>query len=687
MRPVSIRLRFLRDLVLLALLMGGASLLVFWIAGRRVIRTHSATIIRQTLDTTERELASFFDPVAMSLQVARSWGEDGALILGPEAGGGDEAAEAAVRERLIERFIAVIRQLPRISSLLVADETGREFMLLRTQEGFEVWQTRPLEVGGFERRRTWSDWGAPDAARRDYNPLVRPWFTGAMEILQRSEARGHEQALYWTEPYTFFTTLDPGITTSIAMRNPMGHAQVAGFDILLADISEFTRSLHVGQRGKIVVMTTDDRVVGLPNDPRFSDPAARQAAYLKEPQEIGLDLARDATQAFGDAVVEALRANREPEGLTVRFQSLGEAWWGEARHFSLSGDRHLRIAVIVPEAELLGDMASQRLTVAGILLTLLLLGVWRAIVLGRTLSRPVEQLVAQSDQIGRGDLSPAAPIRSRISEVQRIAAAHDRMRESLRSLMRLERDLQIARQIQQSALPRALPALPGFDIGAWNEPADETGGDAYDVIGVPSRDGSGQITRAILLLADATGHGIGPALAATQIRGMLRMAIRLGADLRSIAQHLNEQLVADLPADRFITAWLGDLDTRTGAVTSFSAGQGPILHYRAAPRAFERIPTDAPPFGILDDLHVEVAPPLPLERGDLFIVLSDGLFEARSASGEQFGLERVEHTIRRSAAGAGAAEIISAIRAAVDDFTSHAHADDDRTIIVIRRTA
>lgn len=698
MRPVSIRFRFLRDLVLLALLMGGAALLVFWIAGRRVIRTHSATIIRQTLETTERELASFFDPVALSLQVARRWGESGALSLdGDSDPRGLDAAETAVRERLVERFIAVIRQLPRISSLLVADETGREFMLLHTERGFEVWQTRRVDDGGFERRRTWSDWSAPPESRLDYNPLVRPWFTGAIETLRRSEATGRGPALSWTEPYTFFTTRDPGITASIAVRDPAGRAQVVAFDILLADISEFTRSLRVGRRGKIVVMTTDDLVVGLPGDARFADPQVRRAAFLKRPEEIGLDLARDATKAFGDAVIEAIMENRSPEGLTVRFKSLDEPWWGEAREFSLAPDRRLRIAVVVPEAELLGDLAAQRWTFVGILTALLLVGVWRAIVLGRVLSRPVEQLVAQSDRIGRGDLSPPQPIATDISEVQRLAAAHERMRESLRSLMRLERDLQIARQIQQSTLPRTLPLLDGFDLAAWNEPAEETGGDTFDVIAVggdgaaagvrprAASDFTLRASRAVLLLADATGHGIGPALAATQIRAMLRMAVRLGADLGDVARHLNEQLVADLPDNRFITAWLGEIDAAAGTIASFSAGQGPLLLYRAATGAFERRSADAPPFGVVDDLTARLADPVALERGDLLIVISDGFFEARDAAGEQFGLKRIEKAIV-AAANRSAAEITSAVRAAVEAFTNHARPDDDRTIIVIRRT-
>ncbi len=703
-RPVSIRAKFVRDLVLMLVVMGGAIILIFWFANRRAVRSLSATIIRQTLQTTHQELQSFFDPISLALNVSRSWGEDGDLVLRPRTGQADpEVLDVAMRRRLTERFLPLIQQLPRLSSLLVADEEGREFMLLHTDAGFEAWQSEPQEDGSLLRRRTWSDHGADlSATRTDYDPRKRPWFIGAIERANQSGSYV-DTPVFWTEPYTFFTTGEPGITASIALRNPDGRMQVIGFDLLLRDISQFTRSLRVSRRGKVVVMTTDNLVVGLPDDERFDDPDARKAAYLKAPDELGLDLARDATEAFGDAVVEAIASNRDPESTIVRFESLGEAWWGESQLFTLAPDRQLRMAVVVPESELLGDIVYQRLVIAGALIGVLLVGLWRTVVLGRTLSNPVEQLVAQTDRIGQGDLRPAPTIRTDIWEVRRIAAAHDRMRVSLQSLMKLERDIQIARQIQQSTLPHVLPTLNGFELDAWNEPADETGGDTFDVIGftmdamgvvdssehghrpVLASSSDGPSDRAILLLADATGHGIGPALAATQIRAMLRMAVRLGADLLHIARHLNEQLIADLPENRFITAWLGDVDSKTGTVTSFSAGQGPLLHYQAANRQIVEVPTDAPPFGVTPDLMAPPRPPLRLQRGDLFVVLSDGLFEARNAAGEQFGLKRIKSVILEAAEN-HAEQVTASIRDAVETFTSHAPADDDRTIIVIRRT-
>jgi phosphoserine phosphatase len=96
--------------------------------------------------------------------------------------------------------------------------------------------------------------------------------------------------------------------------------------------------------------------------------------------------------------------------------------------------------------------------------------------------------------------------------------------------VKIERDLAVAREIQMNVLPRELPKYPGYDLAAASVPAEETGGDIYDV--VPVADASS----CVLLLADATGHGIGPALSVTQVRAMLRIAVRLGARLRDVLE-------------------------------------------------------------------------------------------------------------------------------------------------------
>ena len=260
------------------------------------------------------------------------------------------------------------------------------------------------------------------------------------------------------------------------------------------------------------------------------------------------------------------------------------------------------------------------------------------------------------------------------------------MRRGLKTLMKLEGDLQLARQIQQKTFPKELPRLAGFDLVAWSRPADETGGDSYDVIGL---DANGLVTegdaeRAVLLLADATGHGIGPALSVTQLRAMLRMAVRTGSASPETAQQINEQLYADLPGNRFITAWLAVLDAAAGTLTTYSAGQAPLLFYRAEAGEVESLNADAPPMGLLPALPVLPRPPIEMKPGDVYAVLSDGFFEAVDGAGMEFGKDRISDLLKQHRR-ASAAEILAAFRAALREFTGDAPLDDDRTAVIVKR--
>ncbi len=263
-------------------------------------------------------------------------------------------------------------------------------------------------------------------------------------------------------------------------------------------------------------------------------------------------------------------------------------------------------------------------------------------------------------------------------------------RKTRESLLQIERDLQVARMIQRSTFPRRLPALPGFEIDAWSEPAEQTAGDTYDVIGYQGdARGVQQLSdenadHAILLLADATGHGIGPALSVTQVRAMLRMAVRMQLDLVRIATHMNEQLCADLPGGRFVTTWLGDVDAAKGTLTSLSAGQAPILRYHAGRDAFDVLPADTMPLGVLSPLEVRLGDPIRMSPGDIVAVISDGLLEATDATGQQFGVERTMQVIAASR-DRHPTGIRTALRQAVAEFTGSAPAADDRTAIIIKR--
>ena len=242
---------------------------------------------------------------------------------------------------------------------------------------------------------------------------------------------------------------------------------------------------------------------------------------------------------------------------------------------------------------------------------------------------------------------------------------------------KLDREIKLARDIQMSTLPSDMPRLPGYDMAGQFCPADETGGDTFDL--VPLDDG-----RLFVLLGDASGHGIGPALSSTQMTGMLRVALRLGADLDSIFTHVNNQLVEDLPEEHFVTAFLGMLDPNRHVISYHAAGQGPLLHFHAATGECEwRAPTTYP-MGYMRYAHLDPPAHIDLDPGDVLGLISDGAFEYEDAAGRAFGTEGVERVIV-SNHFRPATEQLALLLDALHDFARGAPQADDITIVLVRR--
>lgn len=256
----------------------------------------------------------------------------------------------------------------------------------------------------------------------------------------------------------------------------------------------------------------------------------------------------------------------------------------------------------------------------------------------------------------------------------------------------MEQELAVARTIQQAATPARALLLDAYTFVAHTIPAYACGGDAVD-FGllsqgrIPSSDAVTQHDGAFFFVADAAGHGVGPALQATATRAMLRAALRLTNDLRVAVAIINEQLVLDAPSGRFVTAWFGILDAKRGTVTCLSAGQSPILIYRAASKSFESRAADTVPLGITTEGFASVALcHLQLERGDALVVGSDGYFEARSSSDEVFGEARVIQVLEQ---GFGAGLTLDQIAAELDAetlrFVGSDSTEDDRAVFIAQR--
>ncbi|HEX4779368.1 MAG TPA: GAF domain-containing SpoIIE family protein phosphatase [Usitatibacter sp.] len=257
-----------------------------------------------------------------------------------------------------------------------------------------------------------------------------------------------------------------------------------------------------------------------------------------------------------------------------------------------------------------------------------------------------------------------------------IALQRVRMTEALIEGEKLRQQLEMARVVQMSTLPRTMPVLPGYDVYGTFKPADLTGGDTFDLSWVGEK--------LLVVLGDATGHGIAPALSVTQMQAMLRMALRLGASLEVAFTQVNNQLADVLPGDRFITAFIGLLDPASHRLRFHSGGQGPILHFHAASGESTHHKPTSFPLAAMPIERLRPAVELELAPGDILALISDGIYEYRNREGEEFGEERVR-TLLAAHHRRPSAEISALVFAAVEAFAGRAPQEDDMTVVLVRR--
>ncbi len=266
---------------------------------------------------------------------------------------------------------------------------------------------------------------------------------------------------------------------------------------------------------------------------------------------------------------------------------------------------------------------------------------------------------------------------ARVLSAQAGVALHRQsLLEEYAEKQRMARDLELARKIQQAYLPKTNPTVEGYEIAGWNRSADETGGDCYDFIKL---DGG----RQAVMLADATGHGIGAALVIAQCRSLTRAMLSVTRELPIVATRVNQILSHDLTDDRFVTAVIGVLDPGQHRLDYIAAGQGPLLFVTSA-GVETRIATGLP-FAVVPDFDC------PAERfdftpGAMAVLLTDGFFETASPAGELFGEARVIDFLQHHA-DMPLEEMIEGLHDEIRRFSHDAPQGDDLTAVLIRRKA
>jgi len=239
--------------------------------------------------------------------------------------------------------------------------------------------------------------------------------------------------------------------------------------------------------------------------------------------------------------------------------------------------------------------------------------------------------------------------------------------------------LNVAQEVQQSLLPQYPPKEKRLDISGSSLYCDETGGDYYDYIAMPCL---GSDVYAIVV-GDVSGHGISSALLMAGVRAYLRGRVTQAGSVAEIVTDVNRLVSADtMETNQFMTLFFLAIEAQTGQITWVRAGHDPVLMYSPNKDHFEKLEGEGLPLGVVEDwqyLDYQAT----LRPGQILVLTTDGVWEARNKKGEMFGRKRFKEIIRRHA-DAGAESIRLAIIDAIAAFRGEAQQEDDITLVVLK---
>jgi serine phosphatase RsbU (regulator of sigma subunit) len=246
-------------------------------------------------------------------------------------------------------------------------------------------------------------------------------------------------------------------------------------------------------------------------------------------------------------------------------------------------------------------------------------------------------------------------------------------------LQESEIEMRLGAAVQRRLFPQQPPTIPGYDIAGTSAPTSATCGDYYDFIPLP--DG-----RLAVCIADVSGHGVSAALIMTAARAYLRSLASTMTPLDRLAGELNRLLLADLEDHFFVTMILVLLDGASGALTwaNFGHPTGYVFDRSGAVKA--ELKSGCTPLGLFPNLRCTQGPAITLDSGDTLVLLTDGILEAASTRGEEFGATAVLDVVR-SVIDRPAREIADRVIAATQSFLDGQSQDDDLTVVVCKSTA
>ncbi len=262
-----------------------------------------------------------------------------------------------------------------------------------------------------------------------------------------------------------------------------------------------------------------------------------------------------------------------------------------------------------------------------------------------------------------------------LASVASIRVENARLLEERFQRERMERELELATEIQQSFQPSAPPVMAGYEFQGISFSCYEIGGDYYDFIS--RHDG-----KMLIALGDVSGKGTAAALLMSSlhaaIHGQVAAKSSRAESVTSVKQYFSE----NTPANRFVTLFIAELDPAAGTFKYINAGHNPPLIGRIDGKV-EQLESGGFPLGIMPMAEYEIGE-TQLQSGEALVIYSDGVNEAANLKGEEFGMERLSQVVSKNLT-ASASGLRDKVESALSSFTQTAPAGDDITLVIVKK--
>jgi len=518
----------------------------------------------------------------------------------------------------------------------------------------------------------------------DYDPRQRPWYKAAKAAFdpQKPGAPG----VVWNDPAVDAGSGQLSLTLSRPLAAPNGRfVGVASLDVPLDRIlqeQEIASQWSQAMRAFLVA-------------PQHDPQTGQTSLYVWARQTTNGDHVRDWKSAVNfesltSTDVRALTAltaamERDRSGVADLAYNGEPSFWAFAR--LLQG---ASLLIIVPKSMLapLTEQTSQEILAAtnrivqlsGAAMGVVLIAVALAAFFSAKLFiRPLLTMIEAWKRLSNGDFTVRIAERPG-DERQSLVDAFNETVPVLADHVRLQRSLELAQEVQRNLLPAAPPDIPGLDVAGASLSCDETGGDYFDYRAM-TRDGEVCLDTAV---GDVTGHGVPSALLMATARALLLAT----EDSETPAQRVsraNRLLCRDVAdSGRFMTLLAMEIRPVEGFARYVRAGHDPALCYDPDADAFTEWPGNGLPLGIESD-YAYAAQTMPFAGpGQVLVLGTDGIWEARDPAGEMYGKARFREVVRRNA-GLPAAGVVAAVLAELAVFRGARRQEDDVTLVVIKR--